>query len=206
MNNALLVSDVSARLVACGFHVFAPAKVPAGDRGIARAKAWWPMDAAGWLIVCLGVPGRVIEVLERDGLRMGTVDFGGVRRSACRAVAPDVVVGDFVLVHVGFAISVIDEAAAARSCAAGGDGRPGGAGRGWEAGAEPRREVRGQYRDPRRIARRLLADIRRLTTRPWTLMEVCGGQLPLIRQGIDQVLPPEIRLVHGPGCPVCVTP
>ena len=64
-----------------------------------------------------------------------------------------------------------------------------------------------EYRDGRRIARRLLADIRRLTTRPWTLMEVCGGQThTLIRQGIDQVLPPEIRLVHGPGCPVCVTP
>jgi hydrogenase expression/formation protein HypD len=63
-----------------------------------------------------------------------------------------------------------------------------------------------EYRDAR-IARALLEDIRRSVSRPWTLMEVCGGQThTLIRQGIDQVLPPEIELVHGPGCPVCVTP
>ncbi|MFB3739783.1 MAG: hydrogenase formation protein HypD, partial [Candidatus Velamenicoccus archaeovorus] len=63
-----------------------------------------------------------------------------------------------------------------------------------------------EYRDDR-IARALVEEIRRTVTRPWTLMEVCGGQThTLIRQGIDQVLPPEIELVHGPGCPVCVTP
>jgi hydrogenase expression/formation protein HypD len=63
-----------------------------------------------------------------------------------------------------------------------------------------------EYRDSR-IALALLADIRREVTRPWTIMEVCGGQThTLIRQGIDQLLPPEVDLVHGPGCPVCVTP
>jgi hydrogenase expression/formation protein HypD len=63
-----------------------------------------------------------------------------------------------------------------------------------------------EYRDDR-IARALLDDIAHLVTRPWTLMEVCGGQThTLIRQGIDQLLPTEIELVHGPGCPVCVTP
>jgi hydrogenase expression/formation protein HypD len=63
-----------------------------------------------------------------------------------------------------------------------------------------------EYRDAR-IAHGLFADIRRITTKPWTIMEVCGGQThTLIRQGIDQLLPPEIELVHGPGCPVCVTP
>ena len=63
-----------------------------------------------------------------------------------------------------------------------------------------------EYRDDR-IARGLLEAIRRTVTGPWTMMEVCGGQThTLIRQGIDQVLPPEITLVHGPGCPVCVTP
>lgn len=63
-----------------------------------------------------------------------------------------------------------------------------------------------EYRDDR-IARALLEDIGRLATRPWVLMEVCGGQThTLIRQGIDQLLPPEVELVHGPGCPVCVTP
>lgn len=63
-----------------------------------------------------------------------------------------------------------------------------------------------EYRDPvatREIARQLA----RITTRPWTLMEVCGGQThAIVRFGVDELLPPGIRLLHGPGCPVCVTP
>lgn len=63
-----------------------------------------------------------------------------------------------------------------------------------------------EYRDPERSAR-LLAAIRGAVTRPWTIMEVCGGQThTLIRSGIDRLVPAELRLVHGPGCPVCVTP
>lgn len=63
-----------------------------------------------------------------------------------------------------------------------------------------------EYADPVR-ARRLLDEIRRITTRRWALMEVCGGQThSIIRHGIDQLLPDEIELLHGPGCPVCVTP
>jgi hydrogenase expression/formation protein HypD len=57
------------------------------------------------------------------------------------------------------------------------------------------------------LARRLLDRLAAEVTRPWTVMEVCGGQThTLVRQGIDQLLPERIRLVHGPGCPVCVTP
>jgi hydrogenase expression/formation protein HypD len=56
-------------------------------------------------------------------------------------------------------------------------------------------------------AQKLAHEIRHITTRPWALMEVCGGQThSIIRNGIDQLLPPEIELIHGPGCPVCVTP
>jgi hydrogenase expression/formation protein HypD len=56
-------------------------------------------------------------------------------------------------------------------------------------------------------AQRFVQAIQRLVTRPWTLMEICGGQThTLIKSGIDQMLPPEVTLVHGPGCPVCVTP
>jgi hydrogenase expression/formation protein HypD len=56
-------------------------------------------------------------------------------------------------------------------------------------------------------ARGLAREIRRVTTQPWAIMEVCGGQThSIIRNGIDQLLPPEIELIHGPGCPVCVTP
>ncbi|MFI8083260.1 hydrogenase formation protein HypD [Kitasatospora sp. NPDC086009] len=57
------------------------------------------------------------------------------------------------------------------------------------------------------LAAGLLADIRATVTRPWALMEVCGGQThTIIRQGIDQLLPEAVELIHGPGCPVCVTP
>jgi hydrogenase expression/formation protein HypD len=63
-----------------------------------------------------------------------------------------------------------------------------------------------EYRDPE-LARRLTRRIAGITTRPWTLMEVCGGQThAIVRYGIDRLLPEAIELVHGPGCPVCVTP
>ena len=63
-----------------------------------------------------------------------------------------------------------------------------------------------EYRDPR-IAQALAERIRATATRPWVLMEICGGQThTLMKYGIDELLPPEVELVHGPGCPVCVTP
>jgi hydrogenase expression/formation protein HypD len=63
-----------------------------------------------------------------------------------------------------------------------------------------------EYRDPAAVAR-LRGAIRAATNRPWVLMEVCGGQThSIVRHGLDELLPPEITLVHGPGCPVCVTP
>lgn len=62
-----------------------------------------------------------------------------------------------------------------------------------------------EYRDGA-VAERILEEIRRTVTRPWVVMEVCGGQThSIMRYGIDRLLPPEIELVHGPGCPVCVT-
>ena len=63
-----------------------------------------------------------------------------------------------------------------------------------------------EYRDPV-AARQLCQAIRNVTTRRWTIMEICGGQThTIVKYGIDELLPPEIELVHGPGCPVCVTP
>jgi hydrogenase expression/formation protein HypD len=63
-----------------------------------------------------------------------------------------------------------------------------------------------EYRDPA-AAERLLGAIRGLVTRPWTLMEVCGGQThAILKYGLDELLPREVTLLHGPGCPVCVTP
>ena len=66
--------------------------------------------------MCLGIPGRVVEVHDDRGLAMGLVDFGGVRREVCLAyIADQVRPGDYALVHVGFAISRIDEAEARRT-------------------------------------------------------------------------------------------
>jgi hydrogenase expression/formation protein HypD len=63
-----------------------------------------------------------------------------------------------------------------------------------------------EYRDAA-LAQRLAREIHRVTTRPWTIMEVCGGQThAIVKFGIDELLPRSITLIHGPGCPVCVTP
>jgi hydrogenase expression/formation protein HypD len=63
-----------------------------------------------------------------------------------------------------------------------------------------------EFRDPE-IARTLIDQIERTVTRPWVIMEVCGGQTQsIVKNGIDQLLPTGVELVHGPGCPVCVTP
>lgn len=63
-----------------------------------------------------------------------------------------------------------------------------------------------EYRDAQ-SARRFARAIARITTKPWTIMEVCGGQThAIVKYGVDELLPPHITLLHGPGCPVCVTP
>jgi hydrogenase expression/formation protein HypD len=63
-----------------------------------------------------------------------------------------------------------------------------------------------EYRDAKGVQRYAQA-LLRLTTKPWTIMEVCGGQThSIVKFGIDELLPPDVTLVHGPGCPVCVTP
>jgi hydrogenase expression/formation protein HypC len=66
--------------------------------------------------MCLGIPGRIVEVRQSEGLPMGVVDFGGVRREVCLSyVADEIKVGDYAIVHVGFAISKVDEAEAKRT-------------------------------------------------------------------------------------------
>ena len=62
--------------------------------------------------MCLGVPGQVTRVWEADGARMASVDFGGVHKEVCLALTPDVGVGDWTIVHVGFALTRLDEASA----------------------------------------------------------------------------------------------
>jgi hydrogenase expression/formation protein HypC len=66
--------------------------------------------------MCLAVPGKVISIMDDDGqgLRRGKIDFGGVTKEACLAYTPEASVGDYVLIHVGFALSVIDKAEASK--------------------------------------------------------------------------------------------
>ncbi len=67
--------------------------------------------------MCLGVPGKIIEIYETNGLKMGKVDFGGVYREACLAYIPEAEIGDYTLIHVGFAISRLSEEEAQESLA-----------------------------------------------------------------------------------------
>ncbi|HTS47799.1 MAG TPA: HypC/HybG/HupF family hydrogenase formation chaperone [Bryobacteraceae bacterium] len=65
--------------------------------------------------MCLAIPGKIVAFHERDGIRMGKIDYGGITRDACLEYMPDAVMGDYVMVHVGFAISKVDEQEAART-------------------------------------------------------------------------------------------
>lgn len=59
--------------------------------------------------MCLGIPGRIVEIYDTVGLKMGKIDFGGVVKEACLAYLEEVEVGDYAIIHVGFAISKLDE-------------------------------------------------------------------------------------------------
>ena len=59
--------------------------------------------------MCLGIPGKIVEIYETDGLKLGKVDFGGVVREACLAYVPEAEIGNYTIVHVGFALNLIDE-------------------------------------------------------------------------------------------------
>ena len=65
--------------------------------------------------MCLAIPGKIVAFHERDGVKMGKIDYGGITRDACLEYVGDALLGDYVLVHVGFAISKVDENEAART-------------------------------------------------------------------------------------------
>jgi hydrogenase expression/formation protein HypC len=65
--------------------------------------------------MCLAIPGRIASIEERDGMRFAKVDFGGISRDVCLEYQPEATLGDYVLVHVGFAIARIDADEAART-------------------------------------------------------------------------------------------
>jgi hydrogenase expression/formation protein HypC len=59
--------------------------------------------------MCLGIPGKITEIYETSGLKMGKIDFGGVTREACLEYIPDAKIGDYTIIHVGFALNIISE-------------------------------------------------------------------------------------------------
>jgi len=65
--------------------------------------------------MCLAIPGKIVELEEGGSMRMGRIDYGGITRHACLAYIPDPQIGDYVMVHVGFAISKVDPEEAART-------------------------------------------------------------------------------------------
>lgn len=67
--------------------------------------------------MCLGIPGKVTDIYETDGILMGRVDFGGVVKEVCLAYVPDIQLGEYTIVHVGFAITRLDEQSAQESLA-----------------------------------------------------------------------------------------
>ena len=128
--------------------------------------------------MCLGVPGKVESVWEAEGTRMALVDFGGVRKEVCLAYVPDVGVGDYTIVHVGFALTRLDEASALETLelfrSVGlleQEFAPSASGPTPELGAaangNPGRRVKylDEFGDPE-LARRLLDDIAATVTRP----------------------------------------
>ena len=65
--------------------------------------------------MCLAIPGKILDFHQANGVKMGKLDFGGVTREACLEYLPEALIGDYVMVHVGFAISKVDEEEAART-------------------------------------------------------------------------------------------
>ena len=65
--------------------------------------------------MCLGIPGKIVDIYEANGLIMGKIDFGGVIKESCLAYVPEAKIGDYTIVHVGFALNIIDEAEAQKT-------------------------------------------------------------------------------------------
>lgn len=67
--------------------------------------------------MCLGIPGKIVATFEENGMRMGRIDFGGIQKEACLAAVPEAQIGDYVIIHVGFAITRLDEESALETLA-----------------------------------------------------------------------------------------
>ena len=166
--------------------------------------------------MCLGIPGRIVEITDPANY-LAKVDVSGVQRTiSVRLLESDMPEpDDWVLVHVGFAMAKIDETEALLDPGRCQEARRGlhHRSRGLRLVGDCLREATmkfvDEFRDPA-AARKLLAAIEHLAgsgSDHFKFMEVCGGHTHTIyRHGIEHLLPDNVELVHGPGCPVCVIP
>ena len=140
--------------------------------------------------MCLAVPGKILSIQGEDLMRSGKISFSGVVKEVNLAYLPEAQIGDYAIIHAGVAIATVDPEEAEQTL------------------RDLQRNMKyiDEYRDAK-LAQEYAQAIAAITTRPWTLMEICGGQThTIVKYGIDRLIPKEITLIHGPGCPVCVTP
>ena len=164
--------------------------------------------------MCLAIPAKVVELFPGERSR-ALVEVSGVRRHIDIGLLEDdpPETGDWVLIHVGFAMSKISEEAGAGSAADADHAgrrrsRAGGSRKATDSAEGLNMKFVDEFRDAGLITK-TAEEIRRLADprRHYRFMEVCGGHTHAIyRFGLKDLLPPNIELVHGPGCPVCVLP
>ncbi len=148
--------------------------------------------------MCLAIPVKVVEMRDGD---QAMVDVGGVRKEISLALVDGIAVGDYVILHVGYAIQKLDPEEAEKTLALFA-----------ELGEKHRSSACVKYinefrdgKTARVIAAAIAAETR--ADRRYHIMEFCGGHTHAIsRYGLSDLLPENIRLIHGPGCPVCVLP
>ena len=158
--------------------------------------------------MCHALPVKIVALTGPDTAK---VSLGGIVKEISVALIDDPQPGDYVVLHVGYALAKIDEAEAKRTLGIAGGGRLRrfrGIFRGRSRDDGAAMKHLDEFRDAD-TARRLAATIAReaATGRRYRLMEFCGGHTHAIsRYGIEDLLPANIEMIHGPGCPVCVLP
>ena len=220
------VVSLQQRLVNGGLSVLLPRRLGPNDGAVsygqaAVAAAQLAAERAGAQrrrqedTMCLGIPGRIVELHDDRGLTMGQVDFGGVRREVCLAYVAERCTRAITSSSTsGFAISRVDEDEAHRTFEALRDMSQLDELEWMREVADRSLAQKGMRHEVSRASTATLRSlgawshrIRRTATRRWTLMEVCGGQThTIVRQGLDELLGDAVEMIHGPGCPVCVTP